>query len=151
MHTTIALPIAPFKGAVQIAVRSLQMQIILLEANGYSSQREEYIRAMKALAIFLQKLVNNTDEAFCEVVRDNCEQVVHENAATRDGVIDLATKSSDPDIEKFARAAEEIHARIVKDLGESETKIVRSISEEFSELGKEVDKILSEINNLRVR
>lgn len=151
MHAAIALPIEPFKDAMRIALEAIKLQIAILESNGYSSQRGQFIQAMRAQVLFLQNLVRKTDEAFCEVVQDCCEQLVHENAETRDELMNLAVKTSDPDIEKFAGAISNVHTQIVNDLGKNETKIVRAISQEFAELYREIDNLLTAINNLRVR
>lgn len=146
----LVIPAGTFESIANLTIEALKGQVDILDILGYSSQRCDLIKRLKAQAMYLYELLEKNEEFFISTIESFSEEILDQNAEIRDGFISASRKTDDPELKNITGGITDAYKDTVKFLAENEKNAVENVRNRFSSLKEKVEKLQVRIDNLRM-
>ena len=138
---------------IRFSLQSLEAQVDLIDALGPHRDRSQFIKKVTQMALYLQRITQETQDGIIEAIEKNSEDAIGQTADIKNLFAQITREVADDESREQLLAIQKLtaksHEMTVKKVAQKEANTEREILETFRRMGGAIEKLLTKIDRLR--
>ena len=138
---------------IRFSLQSLEAQVDLIDALGPHRDRSQFIKKVRQMALYLQRITQETQDGIIEAIEEISEDAIGQTADIKNLFAQITREVVDDESHEQLLAIQKLtaksHEMTVKVIGKKEADTEREILETFRRMGGAIEKLLTKIDRLR--